>query len=256
MKKEDRQRMTRDRFELLFQKDLDTYERQTKQDDIILKIIEALHINDGNTIVDLGTGTGYLAFTIAKLYPYVHVAGVDIVDLTLEMNREKATKDIISNIEFVVTDGIQLPFADESVDCIVTRFALHHFVEIEKSFMEFNRILKKGGQLFISDPTPNNDDNDNFVNIFMQLVPDGHVTFYRKSEFDNMAEVAGFKEESCFLTSVCFPSKSRTEGYLLIEANIPTLIKESYAIEVIDNEVWVTEKVLNISYIKVNSDWL
>ena len=65
--------------------------------------------------------------------------------------------------------------------------ALHHFPDIEKTFAEIGRVLKKGGILFVSDPTPNVIDIIRFVDTFMQMKDDGHVKFYLKTEFMELA---------------------------------------------------------------------
>ena len=49
----------------------------------------------------------------------------------------------------------------------MTRYALHHFPDIERCFGEISRVLKSGGRLFISDPTPEEGDKDRLVDAFM-----------------------------------------------------------------------------------------
>lgn len=197
-------------------------------------------------------GTGYLAFLIAKWHTEVKVIGVDVIEKTLEENRNKAKEDSMHNIEFRNTDGIHLPLDDASADVLVTRLALHHFVDIEKSFQEFQRILKPGGQLFICDPTPDEMDTEKFVDTFMQLVPDGHITFYTKQELDNLAAENGFELEKFYMTDIYFPSHTRTEGYRKLDeaGQIPEELKKAYCFEIIDGGVWAREKVLNVSYIR------
>lgn len=216
MMNKDSQNDTKERFEWLFQNERHYYEKQTKQDKEILKIIKALNIKDEQTVVDLGTGTGYIAFKIAKMFPSTLVIGTDIVEETLKNNKLLADKEGISNIDFKLTDGVVLPFEDNSVDCIVTRFALHHFTMIKQSFKEFSRVLKQGGMLFISDPTPNEEDRNKFIDRFMQIVKDGHVTFYRKSELDSIANNSGFIIKDYYYSKIRFPSKSRTKEYMRI----------------------------------------
>lgn len=72
-------------------------------------------------------------------------------------------------------DGIKFPFSNNSFTYIVTRYALHHFPDINECFREISRGLKSGGVLFISDPIPNENDTEGFVDVFMQLKMDGHV---------------------------------------------------------------------------------
>ena len=37
---------------------------------------------------------------------------------------------------------------------VISRYALHHFPDIQKSISEVSRVIKPKGFLFISDPTP------------------------------------------------------------------------------------------------------
>lgn len=133
----------------------DFYNRQTQDTEHLEKILGFLKISDGMRILDLGTGSGYLSFPIAKNNPGCDVIGLDIVNAALEANRTRADVKGIKNLSFVSYDGIDFPFEDNTFDLVVTRYALHHFPDIEHSIGEVSRVLKSGGILFISDPCPN-----------------------------------------------------------------------------------------------------
>lgn len=85
-------------------------------------------------ILDLGTGSGYLSFPIAKKYPNISVIGVDIVEKALEVNRFKAEEENVQNISFITYDGVNFPFADNEFDMVISRYALHHFPDIQKKY--------------------------------------------------------------------------------------------------------------------------
>lgn len=78
--------------------------------------------------------------------------------------------------------------------------------------------------------------------------------FYRKEEFEILASKAGLESDGYFITEIRFPSLSRTEGYRKMEHQVPNCIKESYNIDIIDEDVYITEKVLNISFIKPKNE--
>lgn len=247
MKKEEIIKTVRKSFDTAFT-EKKYYEKQTKDDTQLNKILNSLIINKNSKVLDLGTGGGYLAFEIARRHKECEVVGLDIVVNTLESNNNIVKEQQISNLSFINYDGISFPFSDNSFDCIVTRYALHHFPDIKNTFSEIKRVLKPGGQLFISDPTPNEDDKTRFIDIFMQLQKDGHVQFYSKEEYKALAENVGLQIENDFITEIRFPSSSRTEGFREIEPNIDKTIIDSYKIEIVNNEVYITEKVLNISF--------
>lgn len=55
-------------------------------------------------ILELGTGSGIIATTIAKLKPHVHVTATDISNAALKVAKENARNHQINNIEFILSD--------------------------------------------------------------------------------------------------------------------------------------------------------
>lgn len=60
-----------------------------------------------------------------------------------------------ARIKFCATDVCNLPFKDESFDCIFSMSVLEHIYEIDKAVSELNRILKPGGVLLVGFPIEN-----------------------------------------------------------------------------------------------------
>lgn len=52
-------------------------------------ILRCIQVESGMRILDLGTGSGYLAFPFADKYKQVEVVGLDIVEKILEENQKK-----------------------------------------------------------------------------------------------------------------------------------------------------------------------
>ena len=159
------------------------YNRQTQDEEHLKKILSFIETKAGMKILDLGTGSGYLAFPLAESNPGSEITGLDIVRNTLEANRKRAASEGIANLSFTDYDGIDFPFEDCSFDMVVTRYALHHFPDIDHSVGEISRILKSGGSLFISDPYPDECDKDRFIDELLRLKQDGHIQFYTKEEW-------------------------------------------------------------------------
>ncbi|MDP4088785.1 MAG: class I SAM-dependent methyltransferase [Bacillota bacterium] len=223
-------------------------ESRTGDEKHLEQILDSLIVNDGFKVLDLGTGSGYLAFPLAKRNPNSIITGLDIVVNTLARNRERSVVECLHNLNFVDYDGIELPFDDNTFDCIVTRYALHHFPDIKKTFSELRRIIKPNGQLFISDPTPNENDTMRFVDAYMQLKDDGHVQFYTKAEFDDLAIGEGFELENCFMSEVVFRTeKTRDARFPEISKGVDENIIAGY-VKFIDGQEWTIEQVLNLSF--------
>jgi len=228
------------------------YDIQTYDDEHLQQIMKALDIQDDFQVMDLGTGSGFLAFPLAERYPESQITGLDILPQILARDAEKAKAQNITNLCFLCYDGKAFPFDDDTFDVIVSRYCLHHFPDIEKTFGEIARVLKLDGQFFISDPTPNEDDSQRFVDTYMQMKDDGHNKFYTKEEFVRLAENAGLMLESCFDTHIRFPRKS-VDAYRKIAEGVDERIIAGYDIEIADGQVFITEKVLNLSFRKVAS---
>jgi ubiquinone/menaquinone biosynthesis C-methylase UbiE len=121
----------------------------------LLRIIivgELKKYNPDGILVDVGCGPGYLLVDIAKTFPKLSVIGIDISE---EME-QKATKNISrlgldKKVRFRRGDIQELPFADNSLDFVVSTLSLHHWSEPKQAIEEINRVLKPRGQFLIFD---------------------------------------------------------------------------------------------------------
>lgn len=228
------------------------YNKQTQDKTHLEQILNCLRINDGMKILDLGTGTGYLAFPIAERYSNTEVIGLDIVEQALDRNREKAETEGLKNLQFVNYNGLVFPFVNEAFDMVITRYALHHFPAIKDTFREISRVLKPDGIFFLADPAPNDDDTERFVDAYMQMKKDGHIKFYTKKEWQTIGKLTGFNFVDGFESHLRFPKKRNTALELddILE-HFDKRVIVGYALEIIDDEIWITEKVNNLLFQKL-----
>lgn len=227
----------------------DFYNKQTQDEQHLNAILDFLPIKPGMKILDLGTGSGYLAFPIARKYPDVSVIGLDIVEKTLENNQIRAEEENIKNLTFTAYSGIDFPFPDNEFDMVVSQYALHHFPKIQTSIAEVSSVLKEDGLFFISDPTPNDTDYDRFVDAYMQLKKDGHIKFYTVDEWKNICGQSGLRLIDSFSSSIRFPKKKDTAyGFDELLEKYDKDVIAGYDLEIIENEIYVTEKVNNLLF--------
>ncbi len=228
------------------------YNKQTKDDAHLELILSNIQVESGMRILDLGTGLGYLAFPFAEKYKEVQVVGLDIVKTTLEENQRRAKQKGMHNLHFVNYDGMKFPFEDNSFDIILTRYALHHFPAICDTFQEISRVLKKKGLFFLSDPAPNENDAERFVDEYMRMKKDGHIKFYTKDEWNELGSLVKLRYVDDFETKICFPRKKETSlEFEDIIARHNEMVIRGYGVEVIEDEIWITEKVNNLLFRKM-----
>jgi len=104
------------------------------------------------TVLDLGSGTGYLAVKIARRAPSLQVCGVDLSRQMVKIARRHATG--VDNARFVFGNAARLPFRDNSIDLVVSTGASHHWKTPRLVFDECHRVLKSGGEAWIYDGCP------------------------------------------------------------------------------------------------------
>ncbi len=124
--------------------------RRSYYDESIRNRLAELHIfHSQMTLMDLGTGNGFLARFAA---PFVkNVLAVDISAEMLKELRKKAQNEGLKNIETIESDGRQVPVPDGSADLICANMYLHHIEDPESAIGEMYRILKMKGTVFLAD---------------------------------------------------------------------------------------------------------
>jgi ubiquinone/menaquinone biosynthesis C-methylase UbiE len=105
----------------------------------------------GSVVLDVGTGPGRVPRLIAAAYPTVEVEGVDLSPEMIARATSTANRTRTSNLRFRVGDVAALPFADNSVDLVVSTLSLHHWDDPAAGLNEIVRVLGPGGQAWIYD---------------------------------------------------------------------------------------------------------
>jgi SAM-dependent methyltransferase len=101
------------------------------------------------TIVDLGCGPGDLVVAISRNVRDARIVGLDLSPSMLLWAGRHATTD--GRLKFVVADAANLPFADASVDLVVSTLSLHHWAEPADVFAEVDRVLRPDGVALVYD---------------------------------------------------------------------------------------------------------
>jgi ubiquinone/menaquinone biosynthesis C-methylase UbiE len=117
------------------------------------KIAKEITEKMGNgTILDLGSGTGYLSIEIARRSPSLQVYGIDLSRQMVKIARRHARG--VDNARFVFGNAAKLPFKDNSIDLVISTGASHHWKTPRLVFDECHRVLKTGQEAWIYDGCP------------------------------------------------------------------------------------------------------
>ncbi len=117
------------------------------------RLVQAVNRQEPHAVVDLATGSGDVAFALAKkLQPNVQITGMDFCQPMLDQAVAKQTameSSAVKRIVFRVGDGMALPLADQSVDALTISFGLRNMADRHRSLSEMRRVLRPGGRAYI-----------------------------------------------------------------------------------------------------------
>lgn len=97
---------------------------------------------DGRRVLDLATGTGDIAFALARRG--ARVVGLDITPRMIELARAKAGARSPAPA-LLVGDMLALPFPSRSFDVVTTGYGLRNVPDLERAIEEIARVLRPGG---------------------------------------------------------------------------------------------------------------
>jgi SAM-dependent methyltransferase len=125
-----------------------------------VELLASLDIGDVSDKVCVDFGTGSWGF--AGIYPRLHACrfafGLDISPSALEQSRKLSKQQSFpygDRIEYLQSDGLNLPLPDASADIIFAGEAIEHVRYPRRFLRECHRVLREEGQLIIT--TPNRD---------------------------------------------------------------------------------------------------
>jgi len=114
------------------------------------KLLDALELRDGETVVDLGAGSGYFTFRIApKVGRAGKVLAVEIQDEMLQKIRQRAQALKITNVEAVKGSEADPKLPVKRVDLVLMVDVYHELAYPFEVMTKIREALKPGGRVYV-----------------------------------------------------------------------------------------------------------
>jgi ubiquinone/menaquinone biosynthesis C-methylase UbiE len=130
------------------------YERERGGQGRATVIAEALlpWLNRGETVLDVGVGTGIVAGTLAA-------SGVPVLGVDLSMGMLTQARDRLPGA-VTQSDAQALPFSNGSFVAVIFVWSLHHVGGPIIALREARRVVRHGGRVIVASATPDNTPDD------------------------------------------------------------------------------------------------
>lgn len=182
---------------------------------------------ENEVVLDLATGTGDLAIEVITRNRADRVIGVDISLGMLALAKEKIERlGLQDRIELKEGKADGLEFEDNCFDAVTIGFGVRNFIELDKSLMEIQRVMKPKGRLVVLEfPKIENRFIKFLFNIYFKtLLPlignkiskHGYAYNYLIESIDSFLSFRAFEDKLKSLGFKDVSSKSKTLGMVRI----------------------------------------
>lgn len=141
------------------------------------KIVEIAEMREGQTLLDVGGGTGRVTRLFKKISKNVIIA--DAAKKMLQEAQKKELRTVNSQSE-------HLPFAQHTFDRVIMVDALHHVADQQKTLNELWRVTGPGGMIIVEEPDINH--------FLVKLVALGEKLLLMRSHFLSPQAIAGMSQ--------------------------------------------------------------
>jgi len=111
-------------------------------------------VNAGATpvqILDVGAGAGTMGLLLARTLPSPAITGIDYSPGQVRAAQEMKRKSGLDNCRFQLGNAMDIPFADESFDLVISVNSIKHWPDPVRGLAEIRRVLRPRSRAFIAE---------------------------------------------------------------------------------------------------------
>lgn len=161
--------------------ELDSQMHKVLTEEVVKKYIDPLNLPKDTRIIDVGAGPGYFLDEMkSRGYTNLTGTGLSLQDIKICEDKGHTIKKYDMSF-FPQSEG----YHDESVDFLFCRHSLEHSPYPIITLMEYNRILKQFGKIYIEVPAPDCDRKHEFnLNHYSILGQNQWIALFLRTGFN------------------------------------------------------------------------
>jgi ubiquinone/menaquinone biosynthesis C-methylase UbiE len=121
-------------------------------EEFMVRLLKLCGLRVGMNILDVGTGTGLTAISVAKaLSGNCRILGIEPIDAMIDKAKSNIKNEELEDVILIKKASAEnVPSEDHVYDLVTCTFAIRH-TDVGKALAEFIRVLKPNGRIVIAD---------------------------------------------------------------------------------------------------------
>jgi SAM-dependent methyltransferase len=110
------------------------------------------HFGDirGKTVLDAGSGSGWVTRLLAQTFPDADIIGVDINPRYVDYAQRKAADLCLDNVRYVLGDLQDIPLDTGCIDVVWSQYVLYFVPDPQAAVNEFKRVTRSKGRVMVA----------------------------------------------------------------------------------------------------------